>query len=335
MALRDDVARLQILSQRRFELITNLVFGFGAAFIVFLYSEKNLPIWLSGVAMFIWMVVLFALYFFRAEKEARSLDADTLSRQARERARDEAINLMSRAMEHATMSLRTVTQELRQFVSERNHVVTTMALAKELTFLKDRMLRHLGKDLRFVFEGDTRGVDTTTWPHNFFKIALFEPKPTVTHPKQLERTFFDYPPGVEPSPDTQSFDLVQHSRAAVVLAFLQQDIVVIEDIKTESTKDALVTRWLDRRPQQARDYESMICAAIVSGTKGQPDRKCLGVLVIDTNRNRYFREERSFQAFLGTLLGPFRTILTFILELDAYGINSGRNMSAQRPTDPS
>jgi len=92
----------------------------------------------------------------------------------------------------------------------------------------------------------------------------------------------------------------------MVLAFKHESIIVIEDIGEENLKTVESKRWEDLRTNQSQDYESMICVPIVSGVRGQPGRKCLGILVVDTNRERYFLEEKDFQAFLGDILNPFR-----------------------------
>jgi hypothetical protein len=233
---------------------------------------------------------------------------------AREKWAEQATNLTTDVIKASTAILRVLTEELRRHSRVRRQKGSNAA--NDLFQLKERMLQQVYRNLRTVFEADTRGIDTTTWPHNFFKVALFRPEPE--RPTYLRRVGFDYPEGLEPSPDTQFIDTQRYDHSAAVLAFRNQDMVVIQDIKKETKRDPEVRRWMDLRPRQSDDYESMACAAIVSGRKVEPERTCLGVLVIDTNRQEYFREDRNYLAFLGTLLNPFRTILTLILELDLY-----------------
>lgn len=255
--------------------------------------------------MFILIILRAERDIAKAAKESESAETEILMEKLNNARKEEAINLADRVITFSTRSLRVITEILR--TSPRGR-------PDDFVRMKNRMLLNLFRDIRSVFEGDTRGVDTTTWPHNYFKIALFE----VENDEYLRRTFYDYPEGIEPSSETERISIKQRCRAAHVLAFLTQSIVIIEDIATENKKPADVKRWMNLRENQADEYASMVCAAIVSGTRNQPDRKCLGVLVIDTNRERYFREDRSFQTFLGQLLNPFRTVLTLILESEAY-----------------
>ncbi len=219
---------------------------------------------------------------------------------AREKWAEQATNLTTDVIKASTAVLRVLTEELRRHSRVSGEKGSNPA--NDLLLLKGRMLQQVYRNLRTVFEADTRGIDTTTWPHNFFKVALFRPDPE--RPAYLRRVGFDYPEGLEPSPETQLIDAERYGHSAAVLAFRNQDMVVIQDIKKETKREPEVRRWMDLRPRQSDDYESMVCAAIVSGRKVEPDRACLGVLVIDTNRQEYFREDRNYLAFLGTLAQP-------------------------------
>ncbi|MGD0126457.1 MAG: hypothetical protein ABSF46_13930 [Terriglobia bacterium] len=223
-------------------------------------------------------------------------------------------NLTTGVIKAATVVLRLLTEELRQLC--KDGAARPPFPCADLDLLRRRMLQQVFRNLRTVFEADTRGIDTTTWPHNFFKVALFEP--VGESPLMLRRTGYDYPEGLEPSPQTETIDIDHFQQAALALAFHNKDIVVIQDIKSEVQKPPETSRWMDLRPRQSDEYESMVCAAVITGRKLDPRRRCLGVLVIDTNRASYFAEDRDFKAFLGTLLNPFRTMLTLILELNLY-----------------
>lgn len=321
-----------IWGRARFDLIFAAVSALGGSSSAALLLMKNVPNWLSAGTIFVWLLVLFALIFFRSEKRAAqaAVEAERTAREAekaemialeeklRTERKDETILLTDRVISYSTRSLRMVTEELRSFSNQLSVSKTEIDVSEGYKNLKTRMLRHVCTNIRTVFEGDPQGFDRSGYPHSWFKIALFEPDPDPLTAKQLRRTFYDYPEGIDPSPKTEIFNIAEDARAAVVLAFINQSIVVIEDIKIENEKPPDVKRWINKRENQAEDYESMICVSIVSGIRGQPDRKCLGVLVVDTNRECYFRENRSFQGFLGNLLNPFRTILTFILEVKEY-----------------
>jgi hypothetical protein len=320
-----DALRL-IVTRARYEFLLWVVSAFGSGLVTYLYGAKDVPRWVIGVATFVWLlsvaIIVFLHIAYQEQRSEKTQLAEQLEQLRAQKAQlerernEEAINLTMGVIKYATLTLRFITQQLRELAAM--HKAGTAVAAADLAGVKKRMLENLLRNLRSVLEADTRGVDRTTWPHNFFKIALYEPEASPTPAKILRRTTHDYPDGLEPSLQTETFSLCEHPRAAGVLAFVQQGIVVIEDIKTENMKPPEVKRWINRRENQADEYESMVCAAIVSGGKTEPDRKCLGVLVIDTNRKRYFEEERSFKAFFGDLLSPFRTALTFILELDIY-----------------
>ena len=297
--------RLQILGNARFAFLLVCLSSFGASLVTFLISTENVPRWIALSVGIGWVIFLIIAILLREERQAKTVEAEAFKNHLSRERIDASINLTTRTINFSARSWRTITEELRNFSPSSTKV--------EKIRLKNNMLRQVFRDIRSVFEGDTRGIDTTNWPHNFFKLALYEPEPTPDNPSILRRTFFDYPEGVEPHEETETFDLQQHSRASVVMAFLQQTIIIIEDVKNENEKPPEVKRWINRRENQADEYESMLSAAIVTGTKGHPNRKCLGVLVIDTNRKHYFLEKREFEAFCGNLLNPIRTLLTFIL----------------------
>lgn len=313
-----------MFKKARFEFAVSTISAFGGALIIYLYEVAGLSAWVSGLALFVWLMTLFAMFFLHAEKEGEKEKADRLEREKEgltaklsEERRVEAINLQTRVIEAVARSLRAITEGLKEAAAEqrsRSHEGSYEHGRRAP--LKRQLLVHVCQELRSVFEGDTRGVDRTTWPHNFFKIAIYEVSPRPDQAKELRRIYADYPGGLQPSGKTEVFDLQNDARAAAVLAFREQGIIVLEDIRTENQKPPEVKRWINKRENQADEYASMVCAAIVSGRRGEPGRQCLGVLVIDTNRERYFREERSFEAFLGSLLSPFRTILSFILSLE-------------------
>lgn len=137
---------------------------------------------------------------------------------------------------------------------------------------------------------------------------------------------------MEPSPKTDVWNLNddEERRSAVARAFLSQGVEVLEDIKQEREKPAEIRRWMDKPEGQADRYESMVCVAIVSGKRKSPSRRCLAVLVVDTNRKGYFSEDINSFNFLGRLFNPFRTILTLVLEAETYLQPSASPIKQQR-----
>ncbi len=316
--------------------ITDLIINvlgvvFGAVLAYFLTKESGISSWVVALAVAAYLCILVIALALRgarqlelqeareAEREARR-QAESSTRQTnelkvqwRQEEREESVDLANMAISSTTRVLRIFSEQL-QLVSATHGVLRLNDT--EVMSLKSRLLEEIFYNLRMVFDSDKRGIDTTTYPHNFYKVALYEPD-NLEHPSVLKRTFYDYPEGLSPGEGSDTFVLAEnhdHARAAVVIAFKKQSIEVLEDIPEEAKKGARA-RWVNCRQGHAEEYASMACAAIVSGKKGQPARHCLGVVVVDTNKKRYFQETREFQAFLGNILNPFRTLLTITLEL--------------------
>lgn len=328
MASKTDFARRRrILGRARYELLLGVLLTFGVVVVTTLVSSASIETWVTVAVAVGWVAAVAFAILAREERLARGEEVEAIERTTRKQIedleqigraeeRDEAINLSNRALKLATSSLRSITDELREY---RGRATSGVTSSGDFARLKKRLLRHVCKDIRYLFEGDTRGIDKTAWPHNFFKVAIFEPEPAPPEAAlYLRRTFYDYPEAVEPSAETELVEIRRHPRAAHVLAFQTQGTQVIQDIKAEDEKQAQVKRWVNLRENQKADYESMICIPIVSGVRDQPGRQCLGVMVVDTDREGYFTERRDFQSFLGNLLNPFRTMLTFILDLEAH-----------------
>lgn len=312
---------------REFAWAVGNVFLAGVLF--YLYQEPGTPRWVL-IPVTAGAILLFgnmvyqktSRVFLRQTATDAALRAEFLNEREQAKHKDLQVSLQRGMIEFATIMLRDLTRELRAFDAQN---VSVELRAKRLGALKRRLLDELFHQLRVVFDKDTRGLDTTSWPHDYFKLALFEPMPTPESPEFLQRTYYAYPEGLEPSQATEKVEIATHARAAHVIAFTNQSIEVLQDIKAESDKPASAARWVELRPNHSQDYESMVCAAIVSGRRGEPERKCIAVLVIDTNRKGYFLENVQFQAFLGNLLNLPRTILTLLLELDLYvGVREGR-----------
>ena len=118
------------------------------------------------------------------------------------------------------------------------------------------------------------------------------------------------------SDETMKIDANRHPRTAAVLCWKNEQMVVIEDIPSEVERDPNTVRWEDLRPNQHRDYKSMVCTPMTKGVPQTPSREVIGVLVIDTNRERYFKEERDYEAFLSTVLAPYRNLIVLFYEIE-------------------
>lgn len=290
---------------------------FGGGFAFYLFSKISLMPALFLAVMFCFVLILTVIVKLKREIDveefSRSLldkesELDILKVKESSLLRDEATNLLSKTVEFTTKIIRRISECLRTLNSK--DPVASESFSE--TF-KDEIVRTIIKHIRLVFEGDGRSVDTTDYPHNYFKVALFEID-EENNKKYLKRTFYDYPEGIEPDDRTDAIPIDGQPRASHVMCYNSQKIICIQDIAKEIQKPEAEARWVDLRPNQHHEYKSMLAVPIVIGRRLSKDRKVLGVLVIDTDRENYFLENRNYQAFLGSLMSPFRTLLSFCLE---------------------
>jgi len=244
-----------------------------------------------------------------AMKEMES-ERDQLSHQLSEKAledRDEAIQLLGKSVQYTRAVLRAMSQQIVFFAKASTHSPADSPTSHEMTgkaiAFSDSIIQDCLKSLSIMFEGTSRGVDKTTYPHNYFKSALFE-KTVKDGNLYLNRIAYAYPSDMEPDPRTGLVETEKHPNAGHVNALKEDEIIIVHDVASETHC------WEDLRPHQKDDYRSMICVPIVKGKRGTDHREVLAVLVIDTNREGYFVKDPHYKAFLGSLLGPFRTLLT-------------------------
>lgn len=192
--------------------------GSGFVFVSFSYLSTY---WVALVTtLYVSLVVLLIIYGRESETKIEKLEKDLgntqkdlmIERQKKTgMEREESTNLLSRTVEYSTSLLRSISDGLQGLQVKE----TIDDRAKEIRVfvknLKPNLILGVLKNIRLMFEGDSRAVDTTTYPHNYFKAALFE----VTQKGDktfLHRTFYDYPEGIEPSAETEWVD-VSHPQA--------------------------------------------------------------------------------------------------------------------------
>ena len=317
-----------------FVLILITTFGCGFIFIGYAYLPSLISIGLS-------VVFVAVLFFMIIQKAIKLEDTAQLSQKILitekklaetqeklnkrfEIERDESTNLLTKTVEFTTVILRSVSEDLCRISNDLqslnkkddDYCLKRESLRQAAVQLKSAIILNILKSLRMLFEGDTRALDTTTYPHNYFKVALFEVV-CVNSKSFLRRTFYEYPPGIEPHSETEEVDINRYRRAAHVLAYRTEELVFLEDIQSEAKKTEHENKWMDLRHNHRSEYKSMVCVPIVKGKRKSKERKVLGVLCIDTDRERYFLEKPTYKAFLGSVLNPFRTIITLALELAA------------------
>jgi hypothetical protein len=311
----------------QFEIILAILTSLGGGLLFFVFEK--IPIWgvIALITFYILAIVLLILQKLSMEEtknELQKKDMDLQEEKGKKETeeRNEAQNLSIRTVEYMTSILRLISEMYQGNIGK----IKNNADSKEFGYLlKENIINLILKTLRLLFEGDTRGSVQTSYPHNYFKVALFEVKKRNSD-IYLERAFFDYPEGIEPTDKTRIIDTKEWGRAGHVLSYKNQEIIVIEDIQTESKKPENETRWRNIRHNQSKDYNSMVCVPIVRGRRGKQNREVLAILVIDTNRKRYFKEgDPHYQAFLGSILSLYRTVLTIAYDFNDLFSTSGTN----------
>jgi len=303
--------------------------GSGLMFLLF----DKVAWWWTVLIVTAFVLVVVLLIFQRLSWEEKGSEQESQLSEARRhqeeelwRERFQETHLLQNVVDSTTGILRVACGTLRGLVKRlpqgggpaggQTACLAKPVLPEIVKSLQDTVINETLKSIVDIFKSDPRGVETTKRPHTWFKAALFQvvDKNGATW---LKRTHFVYPSGVEPHAESAEVQVETESRYAHVLSYLSQDIQLLEDIQTEMKKPRSTTRWRDLYDNQHVDYASMACFPIVVGERDAPDRKVLGILVVDTNRESYFKEkDRDYLAFLGTLLGPFRSTLTLVLSLD-------------------
>jgi len=330
------------LRRIQFEILLAVVSITGGGFIFSGIVKKWTPLFIAIASIvFIAIIVLLILQKVRFDSEREKISEEKKSlekelgeeklniekeRMKIEREREkksliekeESTNLLSKSVEFSTYLLRTLSEKLREFM---NYSKTTefkkdpQNLSAFFENLTGTTITQVLKCLRIMFEGDTRSIDRTTYPHNFFKAAFFK-KNEERGKIFLKRIYFDYPEGIEPNKETGLIDVEKKKQACHVLACQNDVIEIIQDIPSEVKKPESKRRWMNIVDNQHEKYKSMFCASIVKGKKGTPARKVLGVIVVDTNRDEYFLENEQYKAFLARLISPFRTLLSIAISLE-------------------
>ncbi len=234
------------------------------------------------------------------------------------RDRSATTHLYSKSVEYSTEILREYSESTQEMASGKEK--------RKPEEIERVIIERVLKSLRTLFENDQKAIETVPYSSTHVKVALFDIL-TEDGKKYLHRYDSDYPRGVEPSQETQKVDIEKHKRCCHVIAYNDDKIEIIEDVPSEAQKELNVARWENLRHNQVKDYKSMVCASIVRGGKDSPSREVLGVLVVDTNRDRYFKENKNYKLYITNLLDPFRTLLTMAFDIPLLfkNINGNKN----------
>lgn len=179
---------------------------------------------------------------------------------------------------------------------------------KRKEMLIERTLRRICD----TFESDPVQDTTSAGLHTYFKATIFEPTQDEAGKGVLSRTYFAYPRGLTPvTLEMREEDYVKRPdgrKPAALICWRTQTMVVVEDVENEQTK------WVSLYEGQEKKFKSMVCYPIVRGKPGSEKSQVLGVLTIDTNRERYFKDNIFYSSFLTDILHPFSVLITYIYE---------------------
>lgn len=180
------------------------------------------------------------------------------------------------------------------------------------------LVRRLMGKLSDTFAADPPATGEMRSRHNYFKSTFYEPVSETGGHVVLKRTNFYYPPAMYPSPGSEYIKEEDHPRATAILAFRQEQLEVIQDVPAEMKKEPPSTRrWMELYAGQAANFKSMFSYPIIRGKpRLDPDRRIIGILTIDTNRAKYFREDIEAKASLTTLLHPYAIFIALLYEIE-------------------
>lgn len=153
-----------------------------------------------------------------------------------------------------------------------------------------------------VFERFRAGAGDGRLESTFFKATFFEARANPSGGKLLVRAGYHYPP--TRAPQTAQIDV--DSAATAARSFRTGQLIVLEDIPSEVNSPD--PRFVNLRADQAREYKAMICVPVMWREVGEELRK-IGVITVDTNRSKYFRDTPEDQEFLNQVLAPFLSVI--------------------------
>ena len=102
-------------------------------------------------------------------------------------------------------------------------------------------------------------------------------------------------------------------------------MIVLENIQNEINKNESIRRWKDLRTDQHTEYNQMICVPVMWRKSESKYVNFIGVISIDTNRSRYFKDTIDDKEFLSCLLAPFLRAIMLSYIIYPEEENDGQN----------
>lgn len=135
--------------------------------------------------------------------------------------KDEALNLLVKANEYSTSIMRVISGDLQKFqksMLDGKIEFSRVSMSENILIIKENIIQLVLDRIKLLFEGDTRGIKDTSFPHTYFKVALFELK-KIDEKMGLKRVHCVYPDGIEPGGKTGFVDIEHNKRCAHVLSY--------------------------------------------------------------------------------------------------------------------
>ncbi len=160
-----------------------------------------------------------------------------------------------------------------------------------------------------MFENDQTGAQHDSLATTYFKVTLFEYDKTIGQSGGVKRCYYFYPAFLQPQ--TPSIDFQQKPHAGATQCFNERKIIVFENID-ESMRNG---EWEEVRINQFKDYQggSMICIPLWNEQNRESALR--GVVTLDTNRPRYFRNTNAAKEFISEILDPYIELIRAIYSL--------------------
>ena len=298
----------------RFNLFSGLTTSAGGVIIAYLFTV--LP---KGAAILLAIIYIVALIIFFIERErmkASIEDKEAMRKEMEDKERAEYTIFLKNSRDDFTWLLSERINEIRRlnvalsnlFRQKNASSPNLLDTFQSLGYPRDLKVRLATMALQRICGLFNRSIQSMPIEkENFFKATLFEVQEKGGKEILVRSPYFHYPRGM--NPHTAEIDPDKHPRATAVLSWKQDQIIIIEDIEEEWSKPARERRWEDLRDDHHEEYGSIVCMPIVAGPPEPLVRKTIGVITIDTNIKRYFKDNRDYQTFLGNLITPYRLFI--------------------------
>jgi hypothetical protein len=310
--MNDRPSKSPLPNQDSVTLVAHIVV---AALAVYAFDKvTSSEVSLSGriaLAVLVVLLILLQAWQYRiskAEREKREQTSEEFNRQIAElkqKLKEKSVLLKSLASQ--------VSDVLADEITDLGAVFSTDPPARITYRHRKEIVPRALKRCCQIFELRALCDNTYLVDGSFFKATLFEIGIEEERGEVLRRAYWHYPPNK--SPLTNEIVVKDHSNSAAVRCYRERKIVIVEDVPTEYKKEG-ARNWEDFRDGQHSEYKSMICVPLMWRIRGkdtvktgvvtkegtEEELRFVGVVTIDTNLERYFKEIEG--EFISQMLAP-------------------------------